>query len=115
MSTGLKNAGDIIPQVLAVTHFSVNEQCAQYAECDTFAQYIKAGKPVFHIEYPDNSPRITSSQQSKYCNKGGDGVSIQSMHQFSTVLKNMNLDGFVKYCNGHVGHTPTKKAGSYDE
>lgn len=52
MSIGLKNAGDIIPSVIKNMQWSVNEQCAQYNECDTYAVFPQNGKPVFHIEYP---------------------------------------------------------------
>lgn len=47
LAIGLKNAGDIIPDVLDVVQFSVNEQCLQYNECDTFRPFIDEGKPVF--------------------------------------------------------------------
>jgi hypothetical protein len=30
---------------------SVNEQCFQYDECDTLLPFVRAGKPVFEIEY----------------------------------------------------------------
>ncbi|KAK3202029.1 hypothetical protein GRF29_164g1474577 [Pseudopithomyces chartarum] len=55
LSLGLKNAGDIIPSVLPLVHFSVNEQCVDESECETFAPFIEDGKPVFHIEYPDGA------------------------------------------------------------
>lgn len=70
--------------------FSVNEQCAEYTECETFASFIKAAKPVFHIEYPES---VDSNSRANACSaKGAD--------QFSTVLKHMNLDGWVEYCDG---------------
>jgi hypothetical protein len=93
MATGLKNAGAIIPDVLDVVQFSVNEQCAQYKECGTFRAFIDAGKPVFHIEYPTES----GMSPDELC-QGGD---------FSTVLKDMNLDGKVTYCDGTTATTPT--------
>ncbi|KAJ5485440.1 hypothetical protein N7539_005428 [Penicillium diatomitis] len=53
MSIGLKNGGDIISSVIEKMQWSVNEQCAQYDECDTYAVFTQVGKPVFHIEYVD--------------------------------------------------------------
>ncbi|KND91102.1 hypothetical protein TOPH_04287, partial [Tolypocladium ophioglossoides CBS 100239] len=92
MSTGLKNAAGIIKDVLDVVQFSVNEQCIELAECETFAPFIKANKPVFNIEYPKGAPDGLSTQAADdICShqgkaKGSDG--------FSTVIKKMNLDGW---------------------
>lgn len=51
MSIGLKNGGDIIGSVIDKMQWSVNEQCAEYSECETYAAFTKVNKPVFHIEY----------------------------------------------------------------
>ncbi|KAJ5405454.1 hypothetical protein N7465_006738 [Penicillium sp. CMV-2018d] len=51
MSIGLKNGGDIIGSVIDKMQWSVNEQCAEYHECETYAAFTKVNKPVFHIEY----------------------------------------------------------------
>ncbi|KAJ9651970.1 hypothetical protein H2201_009248 [Coniosporium apollinis] len=105
MSIGLKNAGEIIPQVLNATHFSVNEQCVEYSECDTFAAFVQDEKPVFHIEYPSDAPSIQSSTVSNVCSGEGDA---EGAADFSTVMKNMNLDGFAEYCNGETYTTPVE-------
>ncbi|KAH8646889.1 endo alpha-1,4 polygalactosaminidase precursor [Xylariales sp. PMI_506] len=98
MATGLKNAGEIINSVLSVVQFSVNEQCAEYSECSTFEAFTKAGKPVFHIEYPhgdDEDNTSTVSTVTKYC----------SISDFSTVLKDMDLDGWVEFCDKSTATT----------
>lgn len=102
MAVGLKNAGGIIPQVLDLVAFSVNEQCAEYSECETFAPFIKASKPVFHIEYPKGAPAIDAARAADLCSHQGIGARSEG---FSTVLKKMNLDGFVQYCNGKQYNT----------
>lgn len=51
MSIGLKNGGDIIGSVIDKMQWSVNEQCAEYDECETYAAFTEVNKPVFHIEY----------------------------------------------------------------
>ncbi|KAJ9488442.1 hypothetical protein VN97_g4844 [Penicillium thymicola] len=51
MSIGLKNGGDIIGSVIDKMQWSVNEQCAEYSECETYAAFTEVNKPVFHIEY----------------------------------------------------------------
>ncbi|KAK5987402.1 hypothetical protein PT974_11529 [Cladobotryum mycophilum] len=103
MAVGLKNAGDIIPDLLDVIDFSVNEQCAQYTECETFSAFIKAGKPVFHIEYPSGAPKIDPKKAGELCSNAGIGTGSAN---FSTVLKKMELDGFVQYCDGKRYDTP---------
>lgn len=111
MSTGLKNAGDIIGNVIDYVHFSVNEQCVQYSECDTFAAFIKNSKPVFNIEYPDSAPSLTANVVNHYCSKSGDGEGSDS---FSQVLKKMNLDGWVEFCNGTTANTTIDSTYSKD-
>jgi hypothetical protein len=87
LAIGLKNAGSIVPDVLPVMNYAVNEQCVQFSECATLNPFIAAGKPVFHIEYPD----YASKSAATLCQPQGSG--------FSTVLKNMNLDATVTYCS----------------
>ncbi|KAJ5692217.1 hypothetical protein N7462_001640 [Penicillium macrosclerotiorum] len=96
LSLGLKNGGDIIDSVISNMQWSVNEQCAQYKECDTYSAFIDANKPVFHIEYPkgddtNNNNAVTTTQRSSACNAASSG-------NFSTVIKNMDLDNWVEYC-----------------
>lgn len=106
LSMGLKNAQAILPTVLPLVAFSVNEQCAQYTECAAFAPMIAAGKPVFHIEYPDAGAKVTTKTVSSYCGSAADAGS------FSTVAKNMDLDGWVEYCDFGSYVTPLNTTGS---
>jgi hypothetical protein len=80
LAIGLKNAGKIVNATLDMMQWQVNEQCTQYNECSNFRPFIDANKPVFHIEYPEETPKVTASS---IC---GDG----DAKGFSTVLKNMN-------------------------
>ncbi|KAF2450889.1 glycoside hydrolase family 114 protein [Karstenula rhodostoma CBS 690.94] len=107
LALGLKNAGDIVAEVLPIVHFSVNEQCVEASECGTFQPFIAADKPVFHIEYPDGAGGKSGLKKSvvqKYC---GDQGAAAGSEGFSTVLKKMDLDGWVEYCDEAVGMTPT--------
>lgn len=98
MSIGLKNAGSIIPDVLDFVDFSVNEQCIQYSECETFAAFIKADKPVFNIEYPGGAPDDVSMKvKDEICSQKGNATGTED---FSIVIKTMDLDGWVEYCDG---------------
>nr|WP_037855945.1 endo alpha-1,4 polygalactosaminidase [Streptomyces sp. NRRL S-340] len=51
MSVGLKNDLGQIPQLVGDFDFAVDEQCAQYGECDGLKPFVAAGKAVFHVEY----------------------------------------------------------------
>ena len=50
MVIGLKNALEIIRDVITSNDFAVNEECYNYDECDAYAPFTKAKKAVFsHI------------------------------------------------------------------
>jgi hypothetical protein len=79
LGIGLKNALAIVDSVTDVIQFAVNEQCAIHNECNLYNNFTATGKPVFHIEYG------SGDQSTEFCLKQG---------AFSTVIKNMNLDGW---------------------
>ncbi|MBH1934468.1 endo alpha-1,4 polygalactosaminidase [Streptomyces sp. AV19] len=56
MAVGLKNDLDQIPELVRDFDFAVNEQCAQYGECDKLRPFVAKGKAVFHVEY-EMAPR----------------------------------------------------------
>lgn len=96
MSMGLRNAGAMIPYVIKNMQWSVNEECVQYKSCKTYGRFIKASKPVFHIEYPkgadtSNSQAVTPAQKQTAC--GGENAK-----RFSTVMKNVGLDSWIQTC-----------------
>jgi len=107
LTLGLKNAGSIVSAVLPLVDFSVNEQCAQYNECNKFQPFIASGKPVFHIEYPAGD---SSLQQTVEANGFSDDTKKRACdaigsNGFSTILKKMELDGWAQYCAGKVEST----------
>ncbi|MEV0261823.1 endo alpha-1,4 polygalactosaminidase [Streptomyces sp. NPDC050617] len=51
LSVGLKNDLDQIPQLVGDFDFAVNEECAQFDECQKLRPFIEHGKAVFHVEY----------------------------------------------------------------
>lgn len=101
LSIGLKNAGDIIPSVLDVVDFSVNEQCVQYKEAGQFLPFIRAGKPVLHIEYP---AELKSKMIKEICARNGHA---RDAADFSTIFKDMDLDGSIEFIDGSKACTPT--------
>ncbi|KAF1960073.1 hypothetical protein CC80DRAFT_465645 [Byssothecium circinans] len=74
LAIGLKNAIEIIPDVLSVVQFAVNEQCHAYTECDKYKPFTTANKAVFNIEY------------------GLNDCSDPAGVKLSTVIKNENQD-----------------------
>lgn len=97
MEIGLKNALDIVDALAPTVSFAVNEQCAQLSECDRYASFLAAGKPVLHIEYP---PLNAAAPNGTSCT--GQGTA-----GMSTILKNLALDGPTMYCDGSTMNTPT--------
>ncbi|GAA0625514.1 endo alpha-1,4 polygalactosaminidase [Streptomyces crystallinus] len=55
LAVGLKNDLDQIPDLVRDFDFAVNEQCAEFGECDALGAFTRAGKAVFHVEY-DKAP-----------------------------------------------------------
>ncbi|NEA18938.1 endo alpha-1,4 polygalactosaminidase [Streptomyces halstedii] len=55
LSVGLKNDLAQIPQLVRHFDFAVNEECAQYGECERLKPFVAAGKAVFHVEYEERT------------------------------------------------------------
>lgn len=64
LAIGLKNAMEMIPVVLPLMDFAVNEQCREYDECDTYKPVVAAGKPVFGIEYRGDPTKFCPEQNA---------------------------------------------------
>jgi hypothetical protein len=84
--------------------FAVNEECVALGECARYAAFVGAGKPVFHIEYPDKAGGTDAAAAAKLCATDGAGEGAAG---FSTVVKKVDLDGWVQYCDGKTYTTPT--------
>jgi hypothetical protein len=89
LSIGLKNAGEIVGDILPSMEWEVNEQCIEYGECDLFTPFVEAGKPVFHVEYPSDAPAVSSQVKATSC---------AAPSGFSSVLKMMDLDSWIETC-----------------
>jgi len=95
MGCGLKNSGKIVQQVLDQVEFQVNEQCVQFNECQMFTPFITANKPVFHIEYPEDTTNLSAQD---VCQESPEG--------YSTVIKHMELNAWYQTCSGTALVTP---------
>ncbi|KAI0455389.1 glycoside hydrolase superfamily [Xylaria acuta] len=93
LAYGLKNSGAIVDRVVGVAEWAINEECAEYSECADWAPFVKAGKPVFHVEYTDDddATSVSSSKLAKACAAGGQSG-------FSSIVKHYALDNWVVYC-----------------
>ncbi len=55
LSVGLKNALDLARALEPRFDWALNEQCLAQGECAKLAPFLKANKPVFHVEYVDRA------------------------------------------------------------
>jgi hypothetical protein len=58
LAVGLKNDLDQAAALVPSFDFAVNEQCVQYRECDALTPFVRAGKPVFGIEYSGTAATV---------------------------------------------------------
>lgn len=98
LSCGLKNAGDVVGDVLGVVEYAVNEQAVQFDDVEAFLPFIRAGKPVFHVEYPKGEDPDSKKQndEKEVTGKKRDKCFGAKAKGFSTVIKNVKLDQWVQ-------------------
>jgi hypothetical protein len=51
LSIALKSDTQQIPELEPYFDYSVDEECIEYSECSLLEPFVKAGKPVFEVEY----------------------------------------------------------------
>lgn len=83
LAVGLKNDLDQVKTLQSAFDFAVNEECYDYDECEMLTPFIKAGKPVFHVEY--------EVPLSSFC------PTTRALG-FSSMLKTWDLDATRKPC-----------------
>ena len=85
MSALLKNDLDQIPKLLPYFDAALNEQCFQYHECRALRRFVRAGKPVFNVEY--------KLAASSFCPKA-------NARNFNSLKKRLALDAWRVPCRG---------------
>lgn len=85
LSAFLKNDLGQITKLLPYFDAALNEQCFQYSECPALSRFVKAGKPVFNVEY-----RLDRSQ---FCAKA-------NARNFNSLKKRLTLDAWRRPCRG---------------
>jgi hypothetical protein len=83
LSIGLKNDLEQIPDLFPFFDWALNEECFSHEECYMLLPFVKAGKPVFAIEY-----NLTPEE---FCIQAND-------INFNALQKNRELDGFRFSC-----------------
>jgi hypothetical protein len=83
LSVGLKNDLDQVGALVGDFDFSVDEQCAEFDECEELTPFIAAAKAVFHVEY-----NLTANQFCARTKKLG----------FSSMVKHLDLDAWRQPC-----------------
>ncbi|MFF5205736.1 endo alpha-1,4 polygalactosaminidase [Streptosporangium sp. NPDC000396] len=77
LSVALKNDLSQIDELVDSFDYAVNEQCFEFSECDDLKLFVKAGKPVFQVEYKKSPSSFCSKANSSTWNfnaikKGSD-------------------------------------------
>jgi hypothetical protein len=83
LSIGLKNDVEQVKQLVGFFDYAINEECAQWNECDTLTPFINAGKAVFHVEYNLNLNQFCPQTTSL---------------GFSSLKKRLDLDAWRQPC-----------------
>lgn len=84
LSPGLKNAVALVPALVSSFDWALNEECATYRECSSYAPFTRAGKPVFVLEYGDVPYARVCRVAARY------GLTAQ--------VKHLNLDAYARRC-----------------
>ena len=85
LAIGLKNAAELIPELIGHFDFSVNEECNDYDECAPYEAFIAEGKPVFNAEYADRYVTDPDARARLCADSAAAG--------FSTLVLTVELDG----------------------
>lgn len=64
LAVALKNDYGQAGRLVESFDFAVDEQCVAYDECQELAPFVRAGKPVFDLEYPPVPPRVCSAARA---------------------------------------------------
>lgn len=83
LAVGLKNDLAQVPQLVGDFDFAVNEQCAEYRECEELTPFVAEGKAVFEAEY--------ALPTARFC---PDAHRLR----FSALRKHLNLDAWRQPC-----------------
>lgn len=87
LAIGLKNAPELVPQLVNDFDWVLTESCFDQQWCGELTPFRKAGKPVYMIEYTDNKT------------KAADMCVVAKRLGFTAVLKHRELDQYRESCD----------------
>ncbi len=90
LAVGLKNDVEQVPALAAVFDFAVNEECHEHRECDRYAPFVAAGKPVLNIEYAGRYVSNANGARDALC------AASRALGLTTQVLP-LELDGSFRY------------------
>lgn len=90
LSVGLKNDLSQIPDLVDYYDWALNEECADYNECEEYKPFIDAGKAVFHVEYVNEESEGQALAESLCLREDIVGL--------STLIKTWDLNSWVLLC-----------------
>jgi hypothetical protein len=61
LAIGLKNALEVVPRLVGVVDFAVNEQCLAFDECHLYSPFVESRTPVFGVEYEGDFDAICAA------------------------------------------------------
>ncbi|MGH8487389.1 MAG: endo alpha-1,4 polygalactosaminidase [Gammaproteobacteria bacterium] len=83
LAISLKNDVEQVGDLVGFFDFAVNEECFTYGECESLLPFIRAGKPVFGIEY--------ALSTSRFCSKA-------NQMNFDFLRKRLDLNAWRRSC-----------------
>ena len=83
LAVALKNDLGQIPTLAPSFDLALNEQCFEFDECDRLLPFIRADKPVLHVEYAE--------PPSRFC-------AVTKRLGFSSLAKHESLDAYRRAC-----------------
>ncbi len=99
LSIALKSDTQQIPELEPYYDYSVDEECLEYSECSLLEPFVKAGKPVFAVEY--------AKTPSQFCAEA-NALGLMSMQ------KGKDLEAWNAPCWAQGDWVGTKGAAGYD-
>jgi hypothetical protein len=99
LSIALKSDTQQIPELVPYYDYSVDEECVEYAECSLLEPFVKAGKPVFEVEY--------AKTPSQFCAET-NALGLMAMQ------KGKELEAWNAPCWAQGDWVGTKGAAGYD-
>ncbi len=99
LSIALKSDTQQIPELVPYFDYSVDEECVEYSECSLLEPFVKAGKPVFEVEY--------AKTPSQFCAEA-NALGLMAMQ------KGKNLEAWSAPCWAQGNWVGAKGAAGYD-